>query len=226
MDSIVGIGRRHHGTTARFTAAVPGMTDGGAKGRAFSQQTTDQPGAPLGRRRVPRQRRGPPRTLRGRHRKRAGLPSPDGWRTAEGDSRHRRQHQRIRDFPGIVAGARAAMARLVLAAGIAAAAGGPLAILQGLPRATAQRAGDHEGQQAGEDGGDSRHHGWERLLNAVFPSCTGRAADQARRSSPLTPPPVLPTFPPDLMAEIHTADLSSLDTDALKSRLTQLGRYL
>jgi len=29
-----------------------------------------------------------------------------------------------------------------------------------------------------------------------------------------------------LMAETHTADLSNLDTDALRKRLVQLGRYL
>jgi len=46
------------------------------------------------------------------------------------------------------------------------------------------------------------------------------------KSRPLTRPAAIPNLPPRPMAEIHTADLSSLDTDALKSRLTQLGRYL
>jgi len=55
---------------------------------------------------------------------------------------------------------------------------------------------------------------------------SGRGSSLPIPSSPLTRPFVVPTLPPDLMAEIHTADLSSLDSDALKSRLTQLGRYL
>ena len=43
---------------------------------------------------------------------------------------------------------------------------------------------------------------------------------------PLDSPPRRPHLAARPMAEIHTADLSSLDSDALKSRLTQLGRYL
>ncbi len=39
-------------------------------------------------------------------------------------------------------------------------------------------------------------------------------------------PAILPFSPPTLMAEHHTVDLTTLDTGALKKRLTQLGRYL
>ena len=79
------------------------------------------------------------------------------------------------------------------------------------------------GRRRWQRGGTSR-------LGAPFPRRIPKMHPSRRGSSPvilpLDSPPRSPHLAAPPMAEIHTADLSSLDTDALKSRLTQLGRYL
>lgn len=62
----------------------------------------------------------------------------------------------------------------------------------------------------------------EGRIPTMHPSCRGSSQGML----PLDSPPRAPHLAARTMAETHTADLSSLDTDALKSRLTQLGRYL
>lgn len=83
-------------------------------------------------------------------------------------------------------------------------------------------------------GGPAGRRGWRRLVTPWVRARFGEripTMHPSRRGSsqgmlPLDSAPRAPHLAAHLMAEIHTADLSSLDTDALKSRLTQLGRYL
>ena len=80
----------------------------------------------------------------------------------------------------------------------------------------------HKDQKQGEQDGGERHRGGRRYQTTES-SYTPSSEDQVPPLDSLLRGLHGAASP---MAEIHTADLSSLDTDALKSRLTQLGRYL
>lgn len=126
----------------------------------FSQCPADKEGTPLRRRSVPRNRGHP-----GGAQVQIGLEiqrQPDAGRLEGklGSRMGRRDERDIRRFAGIVLGAGAVVIRLLLVVlpAAAAAVGALLRLL--LPEfrgATAQRAGDQEGQQASEDGSKTRH---------------------------------------------------------------------
>ena len=60
----------------------------------------------------------------------------------------------IRNLARVIAGTKAAVARLLVFRGLITTAAARRLILQSLRRTTAQRAGDQQGQQAGQDGGE------------------------------------------------------------------------
>jgi hypothetical protein len=153
----------HHGTAAPGCGgAGTRMKGGGQQGAAphFSQCPADQEGTALRGRRVPGDGRNPRGAQVGIRLKDERQPDAGGLEGKDVCRGGRRREERIGGFPGVIAGAGAAVVGLLLAVVFTAATAGGLLLLLGLDllgRATAERAGDQKGQQAGEDGSEARH---------------------------------------------------------------------